>query len=212
MDTQDLSAGERRRRKQARPGEFMAAALALFVEKGYAATRLDDIAQRAGASKGTLYLYFESKEALFQAVIREGILPVLEEGEALVRDFSGSSADMLEALLMGWWRMVGETQLSGIAKLMLAESGNFPEVAQYYQEHVITRGRRLLRGVLELGIARGDFRPLDIEALIDVVFAPVLVRALARHSLVCAAGQSDAQLFLRTHLDVLVHGLNGRQA
>ena len=84
-------ASPRQRRKEARPAELMAAALELFVEKGFAATRLDDVAARAGVSKGTLYLYFDSKEALFKAVIQEGIVPILEEGAGLVDSFAGSA-------------------------------------------------------------------------------------------------------------------------
>ncbi len=91
----------RRRRKDARPSELTAAALDLFVEKGFAATRLDDVAARAGVSKGTLYLYFDSKEALFKAVIEEGIVPALAAAEQQLAGFQGPSADLLQALLNG---------------------------------------------------------------------------------------------------------------
>ena len=86
------------RRKGARPSELLAAALNLFVEKGFAATRLDDVAARAGVSKGTLYLYFDNKEALFKAVVQEGIVPVIDEGEALVRDYRGSAPELLRQI------------------------------------------------------------------------------------------------------------------
>jgi AcrR family transcriptional regulator len=102
------SLSPRKRRKEARPGELLAAALDLFVARGYAATRLEDVAQQAGVSKGTLYLYFENKEALFKAVIREGILPVLAENEEIAARHEGSTFALLEKLLNNWWlRMAG---------------------------------------------------------------------------------------------------------
>src|SRR5512145_278407 len=89
----------RRRRKDARPAELTAAALDLFVEKGFAATRLDDVAARAGVSKGTLYLYFDSKEALFKAVVEDGIVPLFAAAEQQIADYQGGSADLLRHLL-----------------------------------------------------------------------------------------------------------------
>ena len=197
----------RRRRKDERPAELIAAAVELFTEKGYAATRLDDVAARAGVSKGTLYLYFENKEALFRAVIREGILPVLEQGEIVLSRFEGSAVALLRELLLGWWALVGKSRFGGIPKLMLSEARNFPEIATYYHEAVISRGRALLRAALQRGIAAGEFRPVDIEVAIDVIFAPVLLLAVWRHAwCVCDAGH-DPDVYLATHLDLLLRGL-----
>ena len=145
----------RKRRKEARPGELTAAALALFVEKGFAATRLEDVARRAGVSKGTLYLYFDSKESLFKAVIREGIFPVLAENEAIAAQHAGSSFDLLARFLDNWWAKIGQTAFAGIPKLIVAESSNFPELARFYYENVILRGRALVGGALERGMASG---------------------------------------------------------
>ena len=93
----------RKRRKEARPAELLAAALTLFVDKGYAATSLERVASHAGVSKGTLYLYYESKEALFKAVIQEGIIPVIAENEAIAAQHTGSSFELLQRLLDNWW-------------------------------------------------------------------------------------------------------------
>jgi AcrR family transcriptional regulator len=198
----------RQRRKEARPAELTAAALDLFVERGFAATKLDDIAARAGVSKGTLYLYFSSKEDLFKAVIQQGILPVLDEGEALMATHSGDAMSLLRMLLLSWWQMVGATRLAGVSKLMIAESGNFPEVARFYYENVIVRGRDLVRQALHRGIAAGEFRSVDIESTIDVTFSPLLMLAIWRYSLgPCACGQQDPEIYLNTHLDLLLNGL-----
>ena len=186
----------------------MAAALELFVEKGFTGTRLEDVAARAGVSKGTLYLYFDSKEALFKAVIEEGIVPILEEGADLLDSFEGGSADLLRALIGEWWQRIGNTHLAGVPKLMISEAGNFPELATYYNEAVITRGRDLMRRTLQRGIAAGEFRVVDVETAIDVIFAPVLMMVIWRHSLgACCGIAHDPQTYLQTHFDLTLRGL-----
>ena len=208
VPTLEAVAHSRQRRKQARPAELMAAALELFVEKGFVGTRLDDVAAHAGVSKGTLYLYFDSKEALFKAVIQEGILPILEEGAGLVDGFTGSSADLLRALILEWWQRIGNTPLAGVPKLMISEAGNFPELATYYHDAVITRGRDLMRRTLQRGIAGGEFREVDVETAIDVIFAPVLMLLIWRYSLgACCGLAHDPQVYLNTHLDLALRGL-----
>ncbi len=199
----------RQRRKEARPAELMAAALELFVEKGFAGTRLDDVAARAGVSKGTLYLYFDSKEALFKAVIQEGIVPILEQGAGLIDGFKGSAAELLRALIGEWWQRIGNTPLAGVPKLMISEAGNFPELAVYYHDTVIVRGRDLIRRTLQRGIAAGEFHVVDVETAIDVIFAPVLMLVIWRYSLGACCGVShDPRLYLQTHLDLAVNGLS----
>jgi AcrR family transcriptional regulator len=198
----------RQRRKEARPAELMAAALELFVEKGFAGTRLEDVAARAGVSKGTLYLYFDSKEALFKAVIREGIVPLLEQGEGLIDGFEGSTADLLRTMIGEWWQRIGTTPLAGVPKLMISEAGNFPELATYYNDVVITRGRDLMRRTLQRGIVSGEFRAVDVETAIDVIFAPVMMLVIWRHSLgACCGIAHDPQVYLRTHFDLTLGGL-----
>jgi AcrR family transcriptional regulator len=200
----------RQRRKEARPAELTAAALELFVEKGFVGTRLDDVAARAGVSKGTLYLYFDSKEALFKAVIREGILPILDEGAGMVDNFTGSSADLLRGLILEWWKRIGSTSLGGVPKLMISESGNFPELANYYHDTVITRGRELMRRVLLRGMASGEFRAIEVETAIDVIFAPVIMMLIWRYSLgACGCGSHDPATYLKTHLDLVLNGIAG---
>lgn len=202
----------RQRRKEARPAELLAAALDHFVERGFAATRLEDVAAQAGVSKGTLYLYFGSKETLFKAVIEQGILPVMAQGEAMLAQHDGDARSLLQGLLLRWWELIGATRLGGIPKLMISEAGNFPEVAQYYYENVIVRGRNLLRQTLERGIVAGEFRAVDIESAIDVIFAPMLMLTVWRYSLApCGCGRQEPETYLRTHLDLLLNGLENKR-
>lgn len=202
----------RKRRKEARPSELTAAALALFVEKGFAATRLEDVAQRAGVSKGTLYLYFDSKEALFKAVIQEGVVPVVAQGEAIAAQHEGSSFTLLERLLDNWWTGIGLTDFAGIPKLMVAESRNFPEVAGFYYENVILRARALIGAALERGMASGEFRRMDVETTIEVLVAPILMLLIWRHSMVCCQEVPvEPRNYLSIHLDLLRKGLQSSQ-
>ncbi|WP_018988005.1 TetR/AcrR family transcriptional regulator [Aromatoleum toluclasticum] len=197
----------RRRRKEARPQELTAAALSLFVEKGFAATRLDDIAERAGVSKGTLYLYFDSKDALFKAVIKEGIVSALHAGEALFDEYD-DPLELLRTILLGWWERIGNTELGGIPKLMMSEARNFPDVALYYQQEVLQRGTALLRKAVTLGIERGVFRQVDADAICSVLIAPLVYRAMWRQSFGPACGQeTDTAQYLHTYFDLILNGL-----
>lgn len=194
------------RRKEERPSELITAALDLFVERGFAATKMDDIAAKAGVSKGTLYLYFDSKEALFKAVIEQGVLPLLDEGEMLLKQFDGNARLLLQEFMLRWWRLMGETSLGGIPKLMIAEAGNFPKVATYYYENVIVRGRNLIAQVLTLGINSGEFREMDIESTTDVIMSPVLMLIVWKYSLT-PCGTKNTQQYMNTYLDVVMNGL-----
>lgn len=198
------------RRKDARPQELLEAALELFVERGFASTRLEDVARRAGVSKGTLYLYFENKEELFKAVVRAHIVHTIDEAEAEV-DVAASeahSADLLRAMIMKWWNQIGATKLAGITKLMMTESGNFPELVQFYNEEVIARGDALIVRVLERGMARGEFRRIDPHVMKPVLTAPVLMLIMWTHSFFpCEAQRVDPQAYMDAFLGLALRGL-----
>ena len=200
------------RRKDARPGEILDAALELFVEKGFAATRLEDVAQRAGVSKGTVYLYFDSKEDLFKSVIRSGIVRAIEEAEKLVAGYEGNSADLLRQIFAGWWQHIGGTKLSGIPKLMISESQNFPELARFYYEEVIQRGSRLFARALERGVERGEFRPVNVDYAARALVAPLIMRALLQHSFLACVGPDkiDTPAYFAHTLDLILDGLRTR--
>jgi AcrR family transcriptional regulator len=196
------------RRKQARPAELLAAALALFVEKGYAGTRLDDVAARAGVSKGTLYLYFANKEELFKAVVRENIVRNIAEARQAATAYEGPTGELLAAMLRQWWERVGDTPASGITKLVLAESGNFPEIARFYVQEVIEPAHRLLAGVIERGIRRREFRRVDVPTFVRVLTAPMVMLMLWRHSFdACCHDTIDPRRYVAAHIDATLHAL-----
>ncbi len=170
------------RRKDARPGELLAAALDLFVQKGYAATRVEEVARHAGVSKGTLFLYFPSKEELFKAVVRENISGRFPLWNAQFDAFEGSTADMLRYCMTLWWERLGSSKASGITKLMLSEGKNFPELATFFQHEVIEPAHDLIRRILLRGAERGEFGPVDPEYGVYAVLAPMLFLQLLVHA------------------------------
>lgn len=201
----------RARRKEARPGELVAAALDLFTRRGFAATRLDDIAGQAGVSKGTLYLYFESKEDLFRAVVREAVLPNLAEIEAFIDGYKGPSSDLVVLLCRAWWDRVGNTRLSGIPKLILAESDNFPELARFFLAEVAERGQAVMARALKRGIDSGEFRAVDTDYAVRIMIAPLMLHALWQHSLAPhEAHPLDSALLVDTQVDLFLRGIARR--
>lgn len=201
---------KRERRKQARPGELLDAALDLFVEKGFSAARVDEVAARAGVSKGTLFLYFQSKEDLFKAVVRENIVHQFPKWQEEFVLFQGSSADMLRYALLSWWERIGKTRASGIAKLVMSEAQNFPEIAEFYQEEVVQPGNAMIRRILERGMHSGEFRLLDLEQAVHIIVAPMIFLMMWKHSMgACAASAKtlDPEQFIHMQVDVLLHGI-----
>ena len=198
-----------RRRKDARPEEIISAALEVFTDRGFAATKLEEVARRAGVTKGTIYLYFENKEALFKALIRQTIVPVIAQGEELARSFTGSARDLFERLVREYWRLVGETSLVGIPKLMMAEANNFPELARFYYEEVVTRGHRLMAGVIERGIKAGEFRPVNVMIAAKLAMSPLMHAVIARKAFsACMPEGFDVGKYLDTHIDLYLHGIS----
>jgi len=206
---------KRERRKQDRPGELLEAALDLFVEKGFAATRSEEVALRAGVSKGTLFLYFPSKEELFKAVVMENVARPVAEGIAEAENFQGSSADLLQWLMLEWWRRYGATKASGISKLMMSEAGNFPALAEFFRDNVIQPAQALIRFVLQRGIDRGEFRAIDVHDAIYSVMAPLIFLVMEKHaSGACRSGPQmmDAEKFITNHADLLVRGMSSEKS
>lgn len=201
----------RARRKQARPAEIVQAALHLFADRGFAATKLEDVAAAAGIGKGTIYLYFSTKEDVFRAVVRQAVLPNLEAATALAAEPQRSAADTLRLLAEHFLAML-DSDLTAIPKLIVAEAGNFPSLAQFYADEVARKGMALIRGILARGIERGEFRPIDLDGALPLFSAPFLLLALWKHSLGRHTDiQFNPRAVIATHLDVLLRGLAAEQ-
>ncbi|MFZ1429602.1 MAG: TetR family transcriptional regulator [Geminicoccaceae bacterium] len=197
-----------RRRKDARPGELLEAALAVFAEKGFAAARMEDIAARAGAAKGTLYLYFPSKEAVFEALVRSAVVPNIERAEALADAHVGPVAPLLRQLMEVAAAMVRDSRLAVMPRLLIGELYKFPALARFYRMEVIDRALGLVARLHRRGVEAGEFRPQDSDAVARLVVAPVLMMAVWRTVLAQRDEQTiDPALVLQTHVDILLRGL-----
>ncbi|MBV9990932.1 MAG: TetR/AcrR family transcriptional regulator [Alphaproteobacteria bacterium] len=197
------------RRKQARPPEILEAALKVFAEKGYAGARMEDIAQRAGVTKGTIYLYFESKEAVFKTLVRDTIGATLATVSDGARGFQGSARELIRFALTAMGNLLATSDRVVLPKIIIAESGNFPELARFYRDEIIERGLGLMSGFIERGIAQGEFRRVPVEHAVRLCIAPVLLGAIWRVTFArFDETPYDYQGLIDTHLDVLFRGLS----
>ena len=204
----------RRRRKEARPAELLEAALTLFVEKGFAATRSEEVAKAAGVSKGTLYLYFPSKEELLKAVIQHFLGTEIEAGvqEAAVAD--GPTAQVLEQLLVKWWTRIYEGPASGVFKLVITEIRNFPEIGGFWVEQVVAPGEAIVSGLLRRGIERGEFQPVDLAFTTHSMLMPMILLCVHKHSFAACGIAKELDLdpvaFMQAHFRLIFTGLQAR--
>ena len=212
MDLSKNTVARWARRKDSRPAELLDAATELFVERGFAATRLDDVAARAGVSKGTLYLYYKNKADLLKAVVKAAYLNQVGEAKERFRTHTGSIAELIAREMTLWWKNIGESRFSGIPKLILSEAGNFPEIAKVYQDEVVKPYWSHLRQLLDLGASKGEFRVVDSEYMVRVMFAPLWHLAMWRHSLDVSSGVvTDADRYIRAHIKMVLYGLLSEQ-
>jgi len=197
-----------RRRAEARPAEIIDAALTVFSARGFAAAKLDEVAKRAGISKGTLYLYFESKTALFEAMalaIMQG--PVLGRLDEIVK--AKSAPEALAQLMQFMAGMLEDPRRSALPKLIISESAGFPELAQIWLKNVIRPVRKRIVELIERGVAAGEFRAVDPWETAKLVIAPFLLTALWRRTFESYDHRrSDREALLRQHTEILLRGLS----
>jgi TetR/AcrR family transcriptional regulator len=209
----DDAPSKRERRKEARPGELLDAALDLFVEKGFAATRSEEVAARAGVSKGTLFLYFPSKEELFKAVVRENISGRFREWNDEFEKFEGNTPDMLRYCMKVWWERIGASRASGITKLIISEARNFPDIAAFYQHEVVEPGQKLIRRILQRGVDRGEFQIPDLDYATFSITAPMVFLIMMKHSMGACVPKDfmvDPERYVNSQAETLLKGLLAR--
>ena len=191
-----------RRRKEDRPQEITEAAFAAFAEKGFTATRVDEVARRAGVSKGLLYLYFKTKEELFKAVIRGVVTPRLD---ALTRtlDSPDSSAEaIIRGPVLDFMKRVPGSPVSVVIRLMISEAPKHPDLVDYYWDNVASRGLAALRQLLERGVANGEFRESAVNELPQLFVAPVMMSIV--WGIVFADRSLDTDKLIETHVDMIL--------
>lgn len=196
----------RRRRKEARPAELIEAGLAEFAEKGFAATRMEDIAARADVVKGTIYLYFENKEALFKEAIRSRIEPVFADVQSVIDAFPGTSEDLLRFVIGVLHEKIVQGDIRTILRIMISEGARIPDIVDFYYASTVTVAKRMLTEILKRGIERGEFRPdLPVDQPI-VVVAPAIAASMWRMTF-DRLDPLDPEAYAAAHADIILKGL-----
>ncbi len=176
------------RRKQERPGEIAAAAFEVFAEKGYDRARVDDVAKRAGVSKGLLYLYFRTKEELFKAVIKSVVMARLDSLLLAVEETELSSEDFIRGPLASFMKRVPGSPVAIVIRLLISEGHRHPDLVDYYWENVVSKGLGAISRIVERGVEHGEFRRNEVTELPQLFIAPMMVSMIwkivfSKHSL-----------------------------
>jgi AcrR family transcriptional regulator len=196
------------RRAEERPGEICAAALEVFAEKGFAGAKLDEIARRAGVSKGTLYLYFKDKDELFRAVVRDTIGPDIGSATAVAAISDPPFAQCVRMLLSRFAEITATVPVGPVAKMVISESRNFPKLAKVWHDEVVSKAIELLVSIIEKAQQRGEVRAGDPRLHAFSLMGPMMIGVLWRETLQPAGGAPiDIEAMAKQHADTILAGL-----
>jgi len=201
-DTPSRAASNRAERAAERRGAIVAAAMEEFIARGFAATRLDDVAKRAGVAKGTIYLHFKDKESMFEELIRTAIVPLVSRLGATPPRPDATVREMVEGFAKTFIEEVATTRRGDLVRLIVAEGPRFPAVADFYYREVVSRGLGGMRALIELGIARGEIKQKNLAQFPQIMVAPALI-AVIWQSLFSRHAPLDAIEMFRVHLDLI---------
>ena len=199
-----------RRRKEARPQEITEAALAAFAENGYAATRVDDVARRAGVSKGLLYLYFKTKEELFKAVVRGLVVPRIDALTASVDTSDATAEEFLRGPFLEFVKTIPGSPVSVVIRLLISEGRKHPDLVQFYWDNVVSRGLQTISGLIERAVERGEFRRTAVTDLPHLVIMPVVFSMVFK--LLFESQELDTDQLIESHVDMLIAHMKGGMA
>jgi AcrR family transcriptional regulator len=198
-----------RRRAQARPDEVLDAALVLFIERGFAATRVEDIATQAGLSKGAVYLYFPSKEAILEGLVKRAVLPVANSALGVIQNYSGDPRPVIATALKLVAGRLADPKLIAIPRLLIREMINFPELAEMYRREVIDRVVPAIETLVRNGMRDGYFRPLDAEMTLRSIIGPIIAHVLIAELFgIRPPGGLEIDRLVDNHLAILFDGLS----
>jgi AcrR family transcriptional regulator len=207
-NTKPEPAARPRRRATERLDAILDAAHAEFAAHGFALARLDDVARQAHVAKGTIYLYFENKEELFRAVVRRSIVPLVANAGDQIDRFEGTTEELLRMLLGVVRRGFADPGIRAIVRLVIAEAGRFPDLAEFYHREVISRGIGAMRRLLARGIERGELKPGALAKYPHLLIAPALL-GLVWQDTFEQFEHLDFGGLLEAHIETLLHGIGG---
>jgi AcrR family transcriptional regulator len=195
------------RRPAARPEEVLDAALDLFARKGFAATRMDDIAKAAGLSKAAIYLYFPSKEDVFKALVETRVVVLRDAMAEAVEGMKDDPISGLRHVIRLWSVSSSDSQLAAIPRIILAESARFPDLADFYHRVVISRTQKVLIELIEAGIKKGLFRAIDPISAARALVSPLLFEMLRRQAFPNEGMQPPLVEVSETFFDLFLNGI-----
>lgn len=196
----------REQQKEQRRRLILEAGLDAFTSQGFTAARLDSVAEAAGVAKGTIYLYFENKEALFEEVVREALIPAIDEAETLVAEFEGSARDLLGVQLEHFYETMSKPRIAQIMTLLIGEGSRFPKLSEFFFRELITRNQEYMGYIIRRGVASGEFRSTSIDRYTQILVSPAVISAIWSAQL-GDISPIDIKEFSRTHIDLVLHGL-----
>ena len=206
-----MAAQKFQRRKDERPAEITEAALAAFAENGYAATRVDDVAKRAGVSKGLLYLYFKTKEELFKAVIRSFVAPKVQELSVIVDESELSAEDFIRGPFLSMIKTLPDSPIRVIIRLMFSEGHKHPDLVEYYWENVVRHALEMMKKLIGRGVATGEFRSSAVDEMPQLLISPVILSVFWKQ-VFDKQSTLDTDLLIETHIEAMLNYLKVRPA
>jgi len=204
--TVSTSLSRRDQQKEIKRLALIDAALAVFSRVGFAAAKIDDVADEAGVSKGTVYLYFESKEKLFEGMVKSKMVPMLDSVQEVLAQSTQTATERLRAHMTFFYTKILDSDRRQIMRLIMSEGPNFPHLAEFYHANVLSRGQAMINDILQQGINSGEFREMNGHGLMQNVVAGALVAGIWK--LVFDRFQPiDLDAYFETHLDLILNGL-----
>lgn len=201
-----------RRRAEARPDEVLDAALALFTEKGFAATRVDDIAKHAGLSKGAVYLYFPSKEALLEGLVKRAIVPVADDALSQMRNFDGDPRILISMFMRMLAQRFADPGFVAIPQIVLREAAVVPSIAEMYRKHLLDRAIPAVTALIQRGIDNGYLRPVNPELTVRSLMGPPMLHLMLGEIFgIRPKGGPNFEALIENHIDILMNGLSPRE-
>jgi AcrR family transcriptional regulator len=197
------------RRKEDRPQEITAAALAAFADKGYAGTRVEEVAKRAGVSKGLLYLYFKTKEELFKAVVRSFVIPRIDALTESVAATDLSAEEIIRGPLLSFMKSLPGSPVGVVVRLMISEGSKHPDLVAFYWDNVVSRGLETLGSIVDRGVQSGEFRRTPINDMPHVLVLPAVFSLV--FTIVFGEQSLDTDKLIETHIDIVVEHLRNNE-
>jgi AcrR family transcriptional regulator len=197
------------RRKEERPQEITEAALTAFAENGYAATRIDEVAKRAGVSKGLLYLYFKTKEELFKAVVRSFVIPKIDALTASLAATDLSAEEVLRGPLRDFMKSLPGSPVGTLMRLMISEGPKHPDLVSFYWDNVVSRGIGALQQIIDRGVDSGEFRRSAVSDMPHILILPAFFSVI--FTLLFGKQAIDTDKLIDAHFDIVLAHLKNKE-